>query len=95
MATDPSLDDRHPSQRPDDLRSSLVADVRSHTRRVIEAELDRLARKAPTLSCADLGVIDAVLERLSESLILSGLRNASQDTVPLLRSLLGTRGKEP
>jgi hypothetical protein len=88
--TDPPLGARHRSWRPHDLKSSLIAEVHSRNRRVIEAELDRLARRVPTLTCADPDVIDAVLVQLSESLILSGLRNASQDTVPLLKSPLGT-----
>ena len=95
MATEPPLGARHRSQCPGDLKSRLVAEVHSHNRRVIEAELDRLARRVPTLGRSDLDIIDVALEQLSESLILAGLRNASQDTVPLLRSLLGTPRKEP
>lgn len=88
MAADPPADVRAPSGRADDPTSNLVAEVHTRNRAVIEAELDRLARRAPTLTRADLDIIDAALGRLAESLILAGLRSAEENRVPLLRSLL-------
>ncbi|MPZ61282.1 MAG: hypothetical protein GEU93_08295 [Propionibacteriales bacterium] len=58
-----------------------------HSRTVIDAELQRLARRVPSLRRTDLAVIEAALEDLADSLILARLRNASQDTAPLLRRL--------
>jgi hypothetical protein len=44
---------------------------------------------------ADLDVVDAALEHLSESLILHRLRNAPQNTAPLLWRLFGTTAESP
>ena len=68
----------------------LIAQVHHHSRSVIEAELQRLSRRVPWLGPADLDVIDAALENLSESLILHRLRNTPQDMAPLLWRLFGT-----
>lgn len=68
----------------------LIAQVHSHSRRIIESELRRLSRRVPTLGPADLDLIDAALDDLTESLILHRLRNAPRNTVPLLRRLFGT-----
>ncbi len=78
MSTDPS---------PCDSASDLVVRVHQQTRTVIDAELQRLARRVPSLAGADLAVIDAVLDDLAESLIIGRLRGAQQDTVPLLARL--------
>ena len=67
----------------------LIAQVHNRSRRVIESELQRLSRQVPSLGPADLDVIDAALEDLTESLILHRLRNAPRDTAPLLRRLFG------
>jgi hypothetical protein len=95
MATDPPFVARHCSPRPDDPKSDLVAQVHSHSRAVIEAELCRLARRVPSLGPADLDVVAAVLEELSESLLLARLRNAPQATAPLLRRLFGIWREDP
>ena len=78
----------------DDPAVDLIAQVHNHSRRVIEAELQRLSRRVPTLGPADLDVIDAALEDLSESLILDRLRNAPRDTAPLLWQLFGTAAED-
>ncbi len=49
MATDPPSADRRSAPCPDDPTSDLVAQVHNHSRAVIEAELRRLARRAPSL----------------------------------------------
>lgn len=87
MATDPPCSDRHLAPCPDGPKSNLVAQVHRHSRTVIDAELQRLARRVPSLRRTDLAVIEAALEDLADSLILARLRNASQDTAPLLRRL--------
>lgn len=87
MATDPPRPARHVAQRPHDPKADLVAQVHHHSRTVIEAELRRLARKVPSFRRADLDVIAAALEELAESLLLARLRNAPQDTAPLLSRL--------
>jgi hypothetical protein len=46
------------------------------------------------LGCADLEIIDAALEHLSESLILHRLRNAPQNTAPLLLRLFSPATKD-
>jgi hypothetical protein len=68
----------------------LIAQVHDHSRSVIEAELQRLSRRVATLGRADLDVVGAALEHLSESLILHRLRTAPRDTAPLLWRLFGT-----
>lgn len=68
----------------------LIAQVHNDSRRVIDTELQRLSRRVPTLAPADLDVIDAALDDLSDSLILDRLRNAPHDTAPLLRRLFAT-----
>jgi hypothetical protein len=47
------------------------------------------------LGLADLDVIDAALEHISESLVLRRLRNVRQDTAPLLWRLFGTAAEGP
>jgi hypothetical protein len=85
MATEPPPEARCPlpAPRPDDPTSDLVAQVRHYSRTVIEAELRRLARRHPSLRPDDLKVIDAALDDLVESLLLSRLRNAPQHTALL------------
>ena len=86
MATDPARAARQPAGCADDPKSNLLALVHRHTRAIIDAELHRLARRAPALSPADLDVIKTVLEELAESAILAPLRNAPWDTaLPLTR----------
>ena len=89
MATDPPLAARRQAPCPDDPTSDLVAQVHSYSRSVIEAELRRLARRAPSLRPDDLDVINAALEELVESLILARLRNAPRSAAPRLRDLFG------
>jgi hypothetical protein len=84
MATDPAHAARRAAGYADDLEPDLPALVHRHTRAVIDAELHRLARRAPSLSPADLDVIDTVLEELAESVILAPLRNVRWDTAILL-----------
>jgi len=76
-------------------RLDLIAQVHNHSRSVIEAELQRLCRRVPTLDRADLDVVDAALEHLSESLILHRLRHAPGSTAPLLWRLFGTTSERP
>lgn len=83
MATDPRLAAPRPASYPDHA-SDLVAQVHRHSRAVIEAELRRLTRKVSSLGPADLDVIAAMLEELSESLFIARLRSAPQATAPLL-----------
>ncbi len=89
MATDPARAARQPAGCADDLKSNLLALVHRHTRAIIDAELHRLARRAPSLSPADLDVINTVLEELAESAILAPLRNAPWDTALLLTRIFG------
>ena len=74
--------------------SDLIAWMHNHSRAIIEAELRRLSRRVPTLAPADLNVIDATLDHLSESLILHRLRNAPRDKAPMLRQLFGTAAQD-
>ena len=90
MATDPARAARPPARCADGLQSNLIALIHRHTRAVIDAELHRLARRAPSLSPADLDVINTVLEELAESAILAPLRNAPRDTAPLLTRIFRT-----
>ena len=76
-------------------RLDLIAQVHNRSRSVIEAELQRLCRRVPTLGRADLEVVGAALEHLSESLLLHRLRNAPQKTAPLLWRLFGTTAESP
>jgi len=69
----------------DDPTSDLVAQVRSYSRAVIEAELRRLARRAPGLRPDDLKVIDAAVDELVESLLLARLRSLPQHAARLQR----------
>lgn len=80
-----------PRPCPDDPTSDLVAQVQHHSRSVIEAEMQRLARRVSALRQADLDVIDAALNELADSLILNRLRNVPSDTAPLLRRLFDTQ----
>ncbi len=90
MTIDPLSADHLSAHCPDDPTSDLVAQVHNHSRAVIEGELRRLARRAPSLRPDDLEVIDAALEELVDSLILARLRNAPEATAPQLRYLFGT-----
>ena len=89
MATDPARAARRPGGGAGDPKSDLLALVHRHSRAVIDAELHRLARRAPSLSPADLDVINTVLEELAESAILAPLRNAPWDTALLLTRIFG------
>ncbi|SCL34557.1 hypothetical protein GA0070624_5023 [Micromonospora rhizosphaerae] len=89
MATDPLLAARRSAPPADDPTSDLVAQMHNYSRAVIEAELRRLARRAPSLRPNDLDVIDAALDELAESLFLARLRSLPQHTAQLKR-LFGT-----
>jgi hypothetical protein len=89
MATDPASAARQPARCADDLRSNVLALVHRDTRAIIDAELHRLARRAPSLSPADLDAINTVLEELAEWAILAPLRNAPRDTALLLTRIFG------
>ena len=80
-----------PITEPDshDAGSDLIAQVHKNSRRVIEVELKRLSRRVPRLGPAEMDVIDAALEDLSESLILHPLRNAPHAAAQLLWRLFG------
>jgi hypothetical protein len=75
-----------PITEPDshDAGPDLVAQVHKNSRRVIEVELKRLSRRVPRLGPADMDVIAAALDDLSESLILRPLRTAPHAAAPLL-----------
>jgi hypothetical protein len=90
MATGISSDAPIAVPDPEHSELDLIVQVHNRSRRVIESELQRLSRRAPSLGLAHLNVIDAALEDLTESLILHRLRNASRDTAPVLRRLFGT-----
>jgi hypothetical protein len=94
MATDPPLAARRSAPFPDDPASDLVAQVHNYSRAVIEAELRRLARRAPSLRPDDLELIDGALDELVESLLLARLRSLPQQTARLKR-LFGTPGEYP
>ena len=79
----------------DDSASDLIVRMHNHSRAIIETELQRLSRRVPTLDPADLRVIDAALEHLSESLILRRLRTAPRDREPMLQRLLDIAAQEP
>lgn len=89
MATDPARAAPQPGGCADDLKSNLLVLVHRHTRTIIDAELHRLARRAPSLSPADLDVINTVLEELAESVTLAPLRNAPRETAVLLTRIFG------
>ncbi|MCW3840366.1 hypothetical protein ONA70_09690 [Micromonospora yasonensis] len=89
MSTDPPPAARRPAPCPDKPTSNLVAQWHNYSRTVIEAELRRLARRAPSLRPKDLEVIDAALDELAESLFLARLRTLPQHTAQLKR-LFGT-----
>jgi hypothetical protein len=57
--------------------------VHTYSRAIIEAELHRLARRAPSLRSDDLDAIDAALDELTESLLLSRLRSLPRHTTRL------------
>lgn len=90
MATDLVRAARPSAGCTDDLKSNLLVLVHRHARAVIDAELHRLSRRAPSLSPADLAVVDTALEELAESAILTPLRNAPRDTALLLTRIFGT-----
>jgi hypothetical protein len=69
MTTDPPLAGCPPA----DDTADLLALVHGRTRDVIDSELQRLARRAPSLDASDLGVVNEALEALAESLILGRL----------------------
>jgi hypothetical protein len=89
MATNPARATRQPAGCADDPKSNLLVLIHRHTRAIIDAELHRLARRAPSLSPADLEVINTVLEELAESVTLAPLRNAPRETAPLLTRIFG------
>jgi hypothetical protein len=93
MATDPPLAARRSAPCPDDPTWDLVVQVHNYSRAVIEAELRRLARRAPSLRPDDLDVIDTALDDLVESLLLARLRRLPQHTARLKR-LFGTPGED-
>jgi hypothetical protein len=64
---------------PTDPVAQLVAEMNQRTRSVIVAELQRLARRVPSLGPPDLAVIDAALDELAECLIIGRLRGAKQE----------------
>jgi hypothetical protein len=93
VATDPPFAARRSAPCSDDPSADLVVRVHNYSRAVIEAELRRLARRAPSLRPGDLEVIDAALDGLAESLLLARLRSLPQHTARLKR-LFGTAGED-
>jgi hypothetical protein len=67
--------------------------VHNHSRAVIEAELHRLARRAPSIRRDTLDVIDVALDELVESLLLARMRSLPQHTTRLKR-LFDTREED-
>lgn len=74
--------------------ADLVAQVRHHSRLVIDAEVRRLTRRVPSLRRTDLDVIDAVLTELADSLLVARLRSVQPDIAPMLRQLFDTQRVE-
>ncbi|MFG2100988.1 hypothetical protein ACGFJ5_10335 [Micromonospora echinaurantiaca] len=89
MATEPARATHRSAGCADDRTANLLALVHRHARAVIDAELHRLARRAPSLSPADLAVITSVLEDLTEAAVLVPLKNAPPDKAPLLTRIFG------
>ncbi|MEV0663100.1 hypothetical protein ACIBI3_08265 [Actinomadura luteofluorescens] len=85
MATDPARAPR--AGRVGDPRSHLLAQAHRHTRGVIHTELRRLARRVPSLSPAELNVVNTALEELAETVILGPLRNAPWNATLLLKHI--------
>jgi hypothetical protein len=85
MATDPPLAARRSAPCPDAPTSDLDAQVHNYSLAVIEAELHRLARRAPSSRPDDPDVIDAALDELAESLLPARLRGQPQHTARLRR----------
>jgi hypothetical protein len=73
MATDP----------PEAPAEDLVARVHHQSRAVIDAELHRLSRRAPSLRPEQLAAIDAALDQLVESLLLARMRGRPEHTARL------------
>lgn len=53
---------------------TIADDLRDRSRLIIDAELRRLARRAPDLREGELDAVEAVLIELVERLVLAGLR---------------------
>lgn len=51
-----------------------LARVKGQGRRIIEAELDRLVRRSPHLSAADVAAIDQALDHLHSRLVLARMQ---------------------
>lgn len=51
-----------------------LARVRGHGRRIIEEELNRLVRRSPHLSAADVAAIDQALDELHSRLVLARIQ---------------------
>ncbi|MFI5490276.1 MULTISPECIES: hypothetical protein [Micromonospora] len=89
MATDPARSVHQSAGCADDPTFTVLALVHRRSRAIIDAELHRLARRAPSLSPADLAVITSVLEDLTEAAVLVPLKNAPPDKAPLLTRIFG------
>ncbi|MEV0157978.1 hypothetical protein AB0H57_30330 [Micromonospora sp. NPDC050686] len=90
MSTDPARAARQPAGCADDLKSNLLALVCRHSRAIIDTELHRLARRAPSLSPADLDVVNTMLKELAEAAILAPLRSAPRDASHVLVRIFGS-----
>ncbi len=60
-------------------RAEALADrLREHSRSIIDQERERLARKAPTLSEADLRVVGRALDELVDRILVARVRTAPE-----------------
>jgi hypothetical protein len=74
-----------------------MARVKGQGRQIIEAELNRLVRRSPHLSAADLAAIDQALDHLHSRLVLARMQRLADrrpDLVDVAAALFET-GPEP
>ncbi|MEV5763673.1 hypothetical protein AB0L34_03720 [Micromonospora sp. NPDC052213] len=88
MPTDLARPARQSAGCADDLTSNLPALVHRHPWAIIDAELHRLAGRAPSLSPADLALINGVLEDLAASAVLVPREAQTRGKAPLLTRIL-------
>ena len=73
---------------------NLAETVRSSSRAVIDAELRRLARRAPALGEEALTVVDAALQGIADHLLLDRLRDLGE-RADALAPLFAQAGADP
>jgi hypothetical protein len=75
-----------------------LARVKGQGRRIIEDELNRLVRRSPQLSAADVAAIDQALEQLHSRLVLSRIQQLADRRPDLVAAAVtlfetGTEGR--